>query len=413
MMKKTMADLSVLDVLLHGDQIGTLTLLPGDKTLFAFTESYIADSNRATLSLSFKEATTGGLITDVPPTTTKVPHFFSNLLPEGTMRDYLAERAGVKSAREFFLLWVLGQDLPGALKIVPDDRRSLPDINENEDELEKQEREDKMLRFSIAGVQLKFPAVNDATGGLTIPVKGVGGSWIVKLPSTKFEGVPENEYSMMLLAREIGIDVPDIQLIETKTISGLPSGMDAVKGHTFAIKRFDRDEENSGIHIEDFAQVFGIFPEAKYQNASYRNVAEVISVEVGEKGVVEFLRRIIFNVLIGNADMHLKNWSLIYPDRRTPALAPAYDFVSTIPYPVDGKLALNFGKSKKMADISEDSIKYFANKARLPEKLMLDTAHETVERFRTVWPKLKHDLPMHSNVTAAIEKHIETIPIAK
>ena len=407
-----MADLSVLDVLLYGDQIGTLTLLPGDKTLFAFTESYIGDSNRPTLSLSFKEATTGELITDVPTTTTKVPHFFSNLLPEGTMRDYLAERAGVKSAREFFLLWVLGQDLPGALQIVPTDRRSLPNISGNENEAEKQEREQELLRFSIAGVQLKFSAVNNATGGLTIPVQGVGGLWIVKLPSTKFEGVPENEYSMMLLAREIGIEVPDIKLIETKMISGLPSGMAEVKGPAFAIKRFDRDNENNGIHIEDFAQVFGVFPEAKYQKASYRNIAEVISAEVGEAGVVEFLRRIIFNALIGNADTHLKNWSLIYPDRRIPALAPAYDFVSTIPYPVDGRMALNFGKSKKMTDITEDTVVYFANKAKLPAKLMLDTAHETIERFRTVWPKFKADLPMHNEVKEAIEKHIQTLPIA-
>lgn len=407
---KTMADLSVLEVLLHGDQIGTLTLLPGDRTLFAFTESYSDDPNRPTLSLSFKEATTGGLITDVPVTTTKVPHFFSNLLPEGAMRDYLAGRAGVKSAREFFLLWVLGQDLPGALQILPSDRRSLPDINGSEEE--KQAREQAMLRFSIAGVQLKFSAVNDATGGLTIPVKGVGGSWIVKLPSTQFEGVPENEYSMMLLAREIGIDVPEIQLVETEMIAGLPSGMEEVKGPAFAIKRFDRDDENGGIHIEDFAQVFGVFPEAKYRKASYRNIAEVISAEVGEAGVVEFLRRIIFNALIGNADMHLKNWSLIYPDRRTAALAPAYDFVSTMPYPVDRKMALIFGKTRKMTDISEDSVKYFANKAKLPEKLMLDTAYETVQRFRTIWPKLKDDLPMHKDVMTKIEDHIQTIPIA-
>lgn len=411
-MSKTMAELSVLDVLLHGDPIGTLTLLPGDRTLFAFTESYIDDPNRPTLSLSFKEATTGGLITDVPVTTARVPNFFSNLLPEGAMRGYLAGRAGVKSAREFFLLWVLGQDLPGALRILPSDRRSLPDINGSEDDAKKQQREQAMLRFSIAGVQLKFSAVTDATGGLSIPVKGVGGSWIVKLPSTQFEGVPENEYSMMLLAREIGIDVPEIQLVATEKISGLPSEMEQVKGPAFAIKRFDRDDENGGIHIEDFAQVFGIFPEAKYRKASYRNIAEVLSAEVGEAGVVEFLRRIIFNALIGNADMHLKNWSLIYPDRRTAALAPAYDFVATIPYPVDGNMALTFGKSRKMTDISEDSIKYFANKAKLPQKLMLDTTYETVQRFRTVWPKLKDDLPMHKNVRTKIEEHMQTIPIA-
>jgi serine/threonine protein kinase HipA of HipAB toxin-antitoxin module len=42
--------------------------------------------------------------------------------------------------------------------------------------------------------------------------------------------------------------------------------------------------------------------------------------------------RVTFNMLIGNADMHMKNWSLIYPDRRYVSLAPAYDFVATLPY---------------------------------------------------------------------------------
>lgn len=407
-----MADLSVLDVLLHGDRIGTLTHLPGEQTLFAFTQTYIDDPQRPTLSLSFKDKTTGDLITDIKTTKVKVPHFFSNLLPEGAMRDYLADRAGVKPEREFFLLWILGQDLPGALQILPSDRRSLPDTKVDETEVAKQERQAALLRFSIAGVQLKFSAVNEASGGLTIPANGVGGYWIVKLPSTKFDGVPENEYSMMVLAQEVGIDVPEIQLIETNEISSLPREIVGVNGLTFAIKRFDRDKDNSGIHSEDFAQVFGVYPGNKYKNANYSNIAEVISAEVGEEGTVEFLRRIIFNVLIGNADMHLKNWSLVYPDRRTPALAPAYDFVSTLPYPVNQDLALNFAKSKKMTDVSSDSVKYFANKAKLPEKLMLDTAMETVERFRTVWPRLKGELPMNRSVEEAIEKHIKTIPIA-
>jgi serine/threonine-protein kinase HipA len=76
--------------------------------------------------------------------------------------------------------------------------------------------------------------------------------------------------------------------------------------------------------------VFGVYPERKYKRASYRNIAEVLWAETGETGIMEFLRRLVFNTLIGNADMHLKNGSLIYPDRRRAALAPAYDFVSTI-----------------------------------------------------------------------------------
>lgn len=98
-----MPDVSVLDVLLHGQPVGTMTLVPGDRTLFAFNHSYINDAARPTLSLSFKDAV-GGLITDIPATRTRVPPFFANLLPEGTMREYLAERAGVNPNREFFLL---------------------------------------------------------------------------------------------------------------------------------------------------------------------------------------------------------------------------------------------------------------------------------------------------------------------
>lgn len=104
------ANLSVLDVALGGRPVGTLTLLPGDQTLFVFDPSYIGDPARPTLSLCFKDAF-GGLITDMRPTRARVPPFFSNLLPEGALRTYLAQKAGVNPGREFFLLWVLGRDL--------------------------------------------------------------------------------------------------------------------------------------------------------------------------------------------------------------------------------------------------------------------------------------------------------------
>ena len=78
------------------------------------------------------------------------------------------------------------------------------------------------LRFSLAGVQLKFSAIKSAAGGLTIPAEGVGGSWIVKLPSMTHDGVPENEYSMMSLAAQIGMDVPELQLVEPAPSKSCP-----------------------------------------------------------------------------------------------------------------------------------------------------------------------------------------------
>lgn len=269
------------------------------------------------------------------------------------------------------------------------------------------------LRFSLAGVQLKFSAFANAGkgGGLTIPAEGVGGSWIVKLPSQQFSGVPENEFSMMTLANMIGMEVPVINLVELDAIAGIPEGIGELKGRALAVNRFDRTVDGA-VHTEDFAQVFGVFPDDKYKRASYANIARVIGTEAGDVGAAEFIRRLVFSTLIGNGDMHLKNWSLIYPDRRSAALSPAYDLVSTIAY-IKGEdtAALNFSRTKKMAELNTDELRHLAAKALLPEKLVIDTAAETVQRFRQVWEAEKRHLPLAATVLEAIDAHAPTVPL--
>ena len=150
---------STLNVLLYGEPIATITNVGNDRTLFAFMDSYINDESRPVLGLGFKDSL-GGLLTSFKPTQTKLTPFFSNLLPEETMRNYLAERAGVNPAREFFLLWVLGQDLAGAITVEPADGEALPP-NVYQD-IEDETKTDGPMRFSLAGVQLKFSAVQQA-----------------------------------------------------------------------------------------------------------------------------------------------------------------------------------------------------------------------------------------------------------
>lgn len=406
-----MSDVSVLEVALYGQRIGTLTILPGEQTLFAFDQAYIDDPERPTLSLSFKDAF-GGLIADLKPRNVRVPPFFSNLLPEGALREYLAKKAGVNPKREFFLLWMLGQDLPGAITITPADGEAWPPEDQLVEAAMQEDRE-TLLRFSLAGVQLKFSAVMEATGGLTIPAEGIGGSWIVKLPSMRFDRVPENEFAMMELARSIGIDVPEVRLIPLQKISGLPGDVAQLEGNALAVKRFDRAEDGSAVHIEDFAQVFGLYPEKKYERASYRNIAEVLWAETGEEGVAEFIRRLIFNVLIGNADMHLKNWSLIYPDHRSALLAPGYDFVSTIAYLPDYKMALTLGRSKEMRELSLDQLSYLSAKARLPEKLVVDAGVETVRRFVATWNENNIVDHLGAKIIEPINDHLREIPLVR
>lgn len=409
-----MADVSILSVRLYGIEIGTLTLVNADQTIFAFTDDYIAQEDRPTLGINFKDQF-GQLRTEFNPSRTKLMPFFSNLLPEGHLRTYLAERAGVHPDREFFLIWVLGQDLPGAITVTPADGQEWPQAEaaaEFDDDAAG-EREETALRFSLAGVHLKFSAVDKAKGGLTIPTRGIGGSWIVKLPSSSYDQVPENEFSMMTLAGLVGIDVPEIKLVELESVKNLPAGIGSTGGRAFAIKRFDRLPDGSPVHVEDFAQVFGVYPAEKYKKASYRSIARVLAAETNDGSVTEFIRRLTFNVLIGNADMHLKNWSLIYADRRHASLAPAYDFVSTIAYIPDENSGLSFSRTRRFDRFSDDELAHLAAKAKLPEKVVLDTAHETVERFHRAWKAEKDKLPMTQQMIEAIEGHVASIPIAR
>jgi serine/threonine-protein kinase HipA len=98
------------------------------------------------------------------------------------------------------------------------------------------------LRFSLAGVQLKFSGLKrlGKNGGITILASGSGGDWIVKLPSARHADVPENEFASMSLAARLGIDVPEIDLIGIDTIEGLPEGLDLYGKSAYAIRRFDR-----------------------------------------------------------------------------------------------------------------------------------------------------------------------------
>jgi serine/threonine-protein kinase HipA len=135
-----------------------------------------------------------------------------------------------KPVREYPLIEVLGPDLPGSITIKPvgdavtGDEDDLPD----EDSAHRRNAE-KPLRFSLAGVELKFSAVEKARGGLTIPASGKGGDWIVKLPSVRFRGVAANEFSMMSLARKMGLDIPDVELVPLDQIEGLPEGIGKIE----------------------------------------------------------------------------------------------------------------------------------------------------------------------------------------
>jgi serine/threonine-protein kinase HipA len=152
--------------------------------------------------------------------------------------------------------------------------------------------------------------------------------------------------------------------------------------------------------------VFGQFPDDKYRSRTYANIAAVLCAETGAAGAYEFVRRLVFSVLIGNADMHPKNWSLLYPDGRTPVLAPAYDSVATLPYIPGDSLALAFGGTRSLDGITLDQMRRFIDTARMPMDPAWRIVCETVERTEAAWKTLDQKDLLPSDMRKAIDKQI-------
>lgn len=217
---------------------------------------------------------------------------------------------------------------------------------------------------------------------------------------------------MMTLAGKVGINVPEVKLVPISEISRMLEGVQNLHGSALAVKRFDRREDDSAVPVEDFARIFNVYPDKKYRAASYKNIVTVLAIETNDEDIKEFVRWLIFNTLIGNADLHIKNWLLIYPDRRNAFLAPVYDFVSTIAYLKDEKAALKYARSRRMDELTEEELMYLAAKSRLSETLVLGTAKETVSRFHEIWANEKSNLTLTRHVIDTIDTHVVRLPIA-
>lgn len=145
----------------------------------------------------------------------------------------------------------------------------------------------------------------------------------------------------MTLAKMVGLDVPEVslQFVDDQT-------------PYYLVARYDRHMTQEAtvtrIHQEDFCQALGLAPDMKYEREGGPSIAtcqELITQQTAQpaRDQIEFLNRVLFNYLIGNADAHGKNFSLLYRGDR-PKLAPAYDLLSTDVYPeLSEKMAMKIG----------------------------------------------------------------------
>jgi serine/threonine-protein kinase HipA len=226
---------------------------------------------------------------------------------------------------------------------------------------QRQEAINRVGKMSIQGLQLKLSVVLRITQG-RFEVVDRGGRFILKPQSLDFPELPENEDVTMRMAAAVGIEVP---------VHGLVRSIDG--SFTYFIKRFDR-EGRDRLPVEDFAQLSGESRETKY-DSSMEKVAAVIDEFCTFPALerVKLFERTLFSFLVGNEDMHLKNFSLITRGEKV-ELAPAYDFLNTTIALKAAKeeMALPV-KGKKSKLTGNDLLNYFAReRLEINERVLND-----------------------------------------
>lgn len=237
----------------------------------------------------------------------------------------------------------------------------------------RRQRREAVVRagnMSIQGVQPKLSVRLDAKAGVFVIVDR-GGRFVVKPQHEIYPNLPENEGLTMHLARLAGIEVP---------VCGLVRCADG--SWSYFVRRFDRIGRKGKVAVEDFAQLAGLSRDTKYDFSMERLVG-LLDVHCTFPAIekVKLLKRSLFNFLVGNEDMHLKNFSLVTRNGKV-ELAPAYDYLNTTvaflalgkPMQTLEEIALPLGGKKRRLR-GKDWIGYYANeRLRLP--------HRVIERVR-------------------------------
>jgi len=229
-------------------------------------------------------------------------------------------------------------------------------------------------KMSIQGVQPKLSAVINIKGGC-FELCDKNGRYILKPQHYIFPELPQNEDLTMHLAATIGIEVPLHGMVYSKDHS-----------LTYFIRRFDRKGRNEKIQVEDFTQLAGLSRDTKY-NYSMEKLVKVIDDICTFPAIdkAKLFQRVIFNYLIGNEDMHLKNYSVIVRNNKV-ELAPAYDFLnSTIVLSGDiEEIALTL-KGKKSNLNAGVLIKYFGQEQCALTDKVIDTTLNTISGAFDSW----------------------------
>lgn len=291
----------------------------------------------------------------------KARPFFAGILPEEEPRRKIASVLGISERNDFAMLEQIGGECAGAVALLPE---GISPPSAGETQLRKLSEAElrtivaelprrplmagkEGVRLSLAGAQDKLPVViRDEQ--ISLPLGNTPSSHIIKPEPDRFPGLVDNELFCMTLAKAAGLNVPPV---ESRWVGNVGC---------IVVQRYDRVPNADGtitrLHQEDFCQALGFPPERKYQQEGGPLLRDCFSLlrEWSTAPVLDirdFVDGQIFNVLIGNADAHGKNYSMLYKGtgRR---LAPFYDLVCTLAWPELSKtLSMKIGKGRSLNEI--------------------------------------------------------------
>lgn len=348
---------------------GELTVDRGGAMHFNYSPDWLADSDSRPLSHALPKR-------GEPFGDALCKAVFGGLLPEEGQRTAIAQVLGVSPDNPFRFLAALGGDVAGALAFLPEGeappRVPVGAPTHPLDEAELAALLDRLprvpmlageggARLSLAGAQGKLPVIL-IDGAVAVPRIGEPSTHLIKPEPERFPGLAANEAFCLSLARAVGLDAA---IAEWRAVAGRPYLL------VTRYDRIERDEHTFRLHQEDFAQALGVPSNRKYASEggptfrdSFALVRQATTRPARE--VLKLADAAIFNLIVGNADAHAKNYSILRRENGEAVLAPLYDLVATHIWPeLSAKLAMRFGRAPTLEDVDADSFERFANDAGL------------------------------------------------
>lgn len=361
---------TALEVFKDGRHLGQFRRGASEPVSFAYDRDYEGPPISLSLPLD------GGA------TRNAAERFLDNLLPDNVrVRGRWARQLGT-TEEPFELLAHMGEDLAGALVLNPEgqapDSGSAGAVIATDDQIADRiasiiHDPDAWLaadqvgstRLSLAGAQGKFTLARIGDDWFW-PSAAVPSTHILKPAMQRLQQVPEAEAGALTLAIELGLDAPVANAVKVRGQS------------TFIVERFDRDTAQSvarRIHTEDFAQAVGRSPDQKY-GMTPEQIIEVLGRHAAESEKYRFIRLLAFNVYLGNADAHAKNYSVFLDDEIR--LTPLYDAVPTLVWPTltDDRLAMKVGGALRSSEVQFAHWRKLANRTDLDEDTVVGIAEE-------------------------------------